>query len=372
MTSDNLLYTLPEQNSFEPNDNPSSWQGKLTTLQAKCSDKICNVFANKQRHLLWAVTGAGKTEMLFKGIAWGIQNNLRIAIASPRIDVCVELFPRIQAAFKNTEILLLHGRDDTPYAYRQLTICTTHQLLKFYHAFDILIIDEVDSFPFVQDGGLQFAAKNATKKISSTLYLTATPSDELLSDIRRKKLSVSYLPIRYHRHLLPIIQNHVILNLSKQFDKNILNSRIIKLISNKIISKQRFLLFMPRVADLTIMSDILSNHFDRHLWKTVYSEDVDRLKKVQSMRENEILFLITTTILERGVTFPGIDVIVFNADHDNFSTSALVQIAGRVGRNSDRPNGNVDFLINCKTRSILNAVKQIKYMNKLGSRIKDE
>ncbi|WP_252898313.1 helicase-related protein [Apilactobacillus ozensis] len=90
------------------------------------------------------------------------------------------------------------------------------------------------------------------------------------------------------------------------------------------------------------------------------------------MRENEILFLITTTILERGVTFPGIDVIVFNADHDNFSTSALVQIAGRVGRNSDRPNGNVDFLINCKTRSILNAVKQIKYMNKLGSRIKDE
>lgn len=32
-------------------------------------------------------------------------------------------------------------------AGEQLVICTTHQLMKYYQAFDLLIIDEVDSFP---------------------------------------------------------------------------------------------------------------------------------------------------------------------------------------------------------------------------------
>ncbi|MCL0312664.1 DEAD/DEAH box helicase family protein [Apilactobacillus sp. TMW 2.2459] len=368
IVSDEFLYSAREPNRFTECLSPLTWNGHLTELQAQCSSQICRIFANKENHLLWAVTGAGKTEMLFKGIAWGIKKKLRIAVASPRIDVCVELFPRIQSAFENIEILLLHGKNELPYAYHQVTICTTHQLLKFYHAFDILIIDEVDAFPFVQDAGLKFAAQNAVKESSSILYLTATPSDELLNDVRNNNLSVSYLPIRYHQHLLPLIKNHLILNLSQKLAKNKLNAKIIQLIKQKIAAEQRFLIFVPKIEYLDILNNILSKYFDNTLWASVYSSDTDRLSKVQLMREHKVLFLITTTILERGVTFPEIDVIVFNADHDNFSTSALVQIAGRVGRSANRPNGNVDFFINCKTKNILNAMKQIKYMNKLGSR----
>ncbi len=64
------------------------------------------------------------------------------------------------------------------------------------------------------------------------------------------------------------------------------------------------------------------------------------------MRNEELDFLITTTILERGVTFPGIDVIVLKADDEIFSAAALVQIAGRVGRNSDRPTAGSYFIVN--------------------------
>lgn len=42
-------------------------------------------------------------------------------------------------------------------------IATTHQLLKFYHAFDLLIVDEVDAFPYVDNSMLYYAVKNSVK-----------------------------------------------------------------------------------------------------------------------------------------------------------------------------------------------------------------
>lgn len=88
----------------------------------------------------------------------------RIALASPRVDVCLELFPRIQAVFPHEAIALLHGNSQESYRYTKLVICTTHQLLKFHQAFDLLIVDEVDSFPFVNNEHLYYGVRNARKK----------------------------------------------------------------------------------------------------------------------------------------------------------------------------------------------------------------
>ncbi len=87
------------------------------------------------------------------------------------------------------------------------------------------------------------------------------------------------------------------------------------------------------------------------------------------MRQKKVKFLITTTILERGVTFPGIDVIILGADDEVFSVSSLVQIAGRVGRKRDRPTGNVDFFIASYTKRVVDAQNQIKHMNYLGAKL---
>ena len=38
------------------------------------------------------MTGAGKTEMIYKIVAYVLENKNRVAIASPRVDVCRELF----------------------------------------------------------------------------------------------------------------------------------------------------------------------------------------------------------------------------------------------------------------------------------------
>ena len=50
---------------------------------------------------------------------------------------------------------------------------------------------------------LLYATKASNKKNGGCLYLTATPGDALLREIKSKRLVVNYLPLRYHGHLLP-------------------------------------------------------------------------------------------------------------------------------------------------------------------------
>ncbi len=50
-----------------------------------------------------------------------------------------------------------------PYSRSPLVIATTHQLLKFYQAFDLLIVDEVDAFPYVDNPVLYHAVEQAVK-----------------------------------------------------------------------------------------------------------------------------------------------------------------------------------------------------------------
>ena len=113
---------------------------------------------------MWAVTGAGKTEMLFAVLHQTYKKGGRIALASPRVDVCLELFPESKRFFL-TKQLLYHGNSQEAYRYTKLVICTTHQLLKFHQAFDLLIVDEVDSFPFVNNEHLYYGVRNARKEV---------------------------------------------------------------------------------------------------------------------------------------------------------------------------------------------------------------
>jgi competence protein ComFA len=98
--------------------------------------------------------------------------------------------------------------------------------------------------------------------------------------------------------------------------------------------------------------------------ESVHAEDPQRKEKVQAMRNKEIPILLTTTILERGVTFPNLDVAVLGAEDRIFSESALVQIAGRVGRSSDYPSGDITFFHYGKTEAMVKARRQILHMNK--------
>lgn len=363
------FYHVAEPNQFSAPYPQLIWQGKLSPLQSEVAETVTASMRQHEKRLIWAVTGAGKTEMMFKGLADRLQAGERIAWASPRVDVCLEIYPRLNKAFQNCKIALLYGHAKEAYCYRQLTVCTTHQLLRFYHAFDNLIIDEVDAFPFAANPWLFLAAHNAVKPNGGMIFLTATPGRELLNAVSKGRLAVSYLPLRYHGHLLPMPKVSLVINWRRQLQAGHLPIRVKQMLLHEIKAHQRFLLFVPHVKDLPIVKTALQNDLATSEFVTVHASDPLRQEKVQAMREQKYLFLVTTSILERGVTFPGIDVMILGADDEVFSASALIQMAGRAGRAKERPTGTVCFFVGAMSQRVREALRQIAYMNQKGARL---
>ena len=84
-------------------------------------------------------------------------------------------------------------------------------------------------------------------------------------------------------------------------------------------------------------------------------------------RRRELRVLVTTTILERGVTIPRSDVFVLDADAPLFDEASLEQMAGRAGRSKDDPHGRVYFCAPHATRAQRAAIRQIREMNALAA-----
>ena len=352
------------EQDFEKIENGGlSWKGKLTPLQEKISDSLVKNYLSKKNSLVHAVTGAGKTEMLFELIAKCISLGKRACIATPRIDVVNELYPRFCQAFEKIKIGKYHGREFNEPSFDQLTICTTHQLLKFYGAFDLLVIDEVDSFPYAGDEQLHFAAKMAVKKLGVRVYLTATPTEDLLEEVKAGKLEVLKLNRRFHGGLLPVPKEKLFLRPFLQKEK--IHPKLLKEIITVIKKGHPLLLFVPRVEQIPLYLKYLQKEKSLQNIKMdgVHAADKKRLKKVQNFRERKLQLLVTTTILERGVTFKHVWVIIVAADDEIYTSASLVQIAGRVGRAKDDKTGLVLYCYHKYTKNLQSAMKQIRKMN---------
>lgn len=342
-------------------DAPLQWKGSLSAGQQVASDQVVEAIVRDEELLVWAVCGAGKTELLFKGIEAAFSAGKRVCMATPRTDVVLELTPRLQSVFPSIQIASLYGGSEDRHQFSPITITTTHQLLRFYQAFDVMIVDEVDAFPYSLDPMLQFAVRNARKVDSSLIYLTATPSQKWQRECRKGKREFVTTPARFHRHALPVPEFVWCGNWEKVIKKGGLPAKLLKWIEQRLVAGTPMLVFVPTVEWITKLLPLLQTFDDRI--ESVHAGDPNRKEKVLKMRQGEILMLVTTTILERGVTFPGLEVAVLGAENRIFTESALVQIAGRVGRDIDSPTGNVTFFHNGKTEAMLKAREQIVALN---------
>ena len=358
--SDQALYYFPQENF--PKQDVLKWRGQLTPFQEKVSEGLIRAVEKKAPTLVHAVTGAGKTEMIYQVVAKVIDDGGAVCLASPRIDVCLELYKRLQNDFA-CDIALLHGESE-PYFRTPLVIATTHQLLKFYHAFDLLIVDEVDAFPYVDNTMLYYAVKNSVKEDGLRIFLTATSTDELDRKVRTGELKRLSLPRRFHGNPLIIPKPVWLSDFNRCLEKNQLSTKLKTYIEKQRRTGYPLLIFTSEIKKGEKLKEILKEQYPNESIGFVSSVTEDRLEQVQAFRDGELTILISTTILERGVTFPCVDVFVVEANHRLFTKSSLIQIGGRVGRSMDRPTGELLFFHDGLNASIKKAIKEIKQMNK--------
>ncbi|OLP66662.1 hypothetical protein BACPU_00210 [Bacillus pumilus] len=338
-----------------------TWQGELSNGQKRASKKLIESIKNNTDLLVWAVCGAGKTEVLFHGIEYALSRGMNVCIATPRTDVVLELEPRIRQVFKGLNIAVLYGGSPQRFQIAPLMIATTHQLIRYKNAFDVIIIDEVDAFPYSIDESLQFAVQKAIRKNGIKIYLSATPSKQMKSDVFRGQLEAVKIPLRFHQQPLPVPTFQWIGQWKKRLEKKQLPPTVVEWIEKHIKNRRRILLFVPSISIMKKTTNILR---ELHMnVEGVSADDKDRKQKVKQFREHGYDVLVTTTILERGVTIQNVQVGVLGAESTIFTESALVQIAGRAGRHPEYSQGDVLFFHFGLTRSMKQAKKHIVQMN---------
>lgn len=336
----------------EIKDAPISLTYRLSKEQKALSKELVTNYKNGINSLVKAVCGSGKTEIVLGSIKHAIKHGLKVGFTCPRRDVVIELYCRFKSIFKENKVTVLYG-GCTDTLDGDLICLTTHQLFRYNKYFDLLIMDEIDAFPYKGSDVLESFFHRALR--GNYIMLSATPSEEFVDTFKKNGGAVLELYTRYHRHPLPVPE-------IMTGNKMLLLSRLVSLTKEFIKRNKPVFIFTPTIEICESTFNLLRLIVKGGAY--VHSKHPYRSKVIEDFKQGKYMYLVTTAVLERGVTVKDLQVIIYQADHDIYDRYSLVQIAGRVGRKKEAPDGRVIYLAKQSNIEIQKSIEDIKKSNK--------
>lgn len=323
----------------------------LSEEQKAVSDRLTEAYRAHRDSLVHAVCGAGKTELVYATMGYALSEGHQVGFAIPRKDVVIELTARIKEAFPSRKVIAVY-QDHTDDLVGDIVVLTTHQLYRYEAYFDLLIIDEADAFPFKDQPVLHSFFHRSVR--GNFIVMSATLSEDMKEEIRKRGGICLSLMTRYHGHPL-IVPKPIVWPFFPEIYV------FLKLLAFR---KKRFpvLIFTPTIDECEALFRIVGALMRRGNF--VHSERAGRNEIIEGFKQGKYDYLITTSVLERGVTVKNLQVVVFHADSAIYDDKALIQISGRVGRKSDAWDGEAVFLCNRKNAFIRNSIRQIREANR--------
>ncbi len=334
-----------------PKKAPIHLEYDLSPEQKELSDKLVENYKKGIDSLVFAVCGSGKTEISLAVIQYAIRCGEKVAFALPRRDVCIELYNRLKQIFDKNTITSVYG-GHTSQKTADIVVLTTHQLYRYKKYFSLIILDEIDAFPFKGDPILKAMFTEALS--GHYVLMSATPPKETIEHFKKAGKDILRLDTRFHRHPLPVPKIKNGINMILFYNLLVLLKRYLK-------EEKQVFVFAPTIAECEKLFYIVSIFV--HGGNYVHSKRKNRELIIDCFRKKIYKFLVTTSVLERGVTVRNLQVIVYKSDSFVYDSGTLVQISGRVGRKADAPTGEVIYLANKTTKAMEESINSIRSSN---------
>ncbi len=335
----------------KPRESPLCLSYSLSEEQSKLANRAVENFRRGIDTLVYAVCGSGKTEISYPIIQYAMERGMTVGFALPRRDVVIELYARLKSAFPKNSIVAVYG-GHTGVLEGNCIILTTHQLFRYPKYFDLLVMDEIDAFPFKGNETLLAMFRRSLR--GHCLMMSATPSKAVVKEFKSPGHEMLTLHTRFHKQPIPVPIIKIVHNPAK------VAFLIAKLRDYRKENKQCFV-FVPTIGDSEILFSFI--RFLAPGGNYVSSQKPDRSKVIDDFKRGRYRYLITTAVLERGITVKNLQVIVYGADSPIYDAASLIQIAGRAGRKADAPKGDVFFVADKSNEAMERAAKEIRYCN---------
>jgi primosomal protein N' (replication factor Y) len=182
----------------------------LNEAQAAAVERIRNTLGTFASHLLYGVTGSGKTEVYLHVIGAALARSQQVLVLVPEIALTPQLIARFRGRF-DTPLAVLHsGLNDTERlaAWRDAREGTARIIIGTRSAIftpllhpGLIIIDEEHDASFKQQDGFRYSARDLAlvraQRLGIPIVLgSATPSLETLARARKQPETLSHLPNR--------------------------------------------------------------------------------------------------------------------------------------------------------------------------------
>ncbi|WP_407676643.1 primosomal protein N' [Peristeroidobacter soli] len=182
----------------------------LNEAQAAAVERIQKTLGTFASHLLYGVTGSGKTEVYLQVIESVLARGQQVLVLVPEIALTPQLIGRFRGRFDAPLAVLHSGLNDTERlaAWRDAREGTARIVIGTRSAIftpllhpGLIIIDEEHDASFKQQDGFRYSARDLALVRAQRLGIpvvlgSATPSLETLARARKQPETLSHLPYR--------------------------------------------------------------------------------------------------------------------------------------------------------------------------------
>jgi primosomal protein N' (replication factor Y) (superfamily II helicase) len=208
-------------------------------------------------HLLYGVTGSGKTEVYFNAIARVLERGQQVLVLVPEIALTPQLLARFRQRF-TTPLAVLHSgltdheRLDSWRAARtgeaRVIIGTRSAVFSPMHAAGLIIIDEEHDASYKQQDGFRYSARDVAimraRQLDIPIVLgSATPALETLARARSKSGSLLHLP---HRTAAATAPRLGLIDMRSQVAPQGLSNPVIQAIQRHLADARQVLIYLNR------------------------------------------------------------------------------------------------------------------------------
>ncbi len=194
------------------------FSGELTVSQRKVVDGILR---NAGEHLIFGVTGSGKTICYFEVAKRVLEEGGQVLIIVPEVSLTPQLFSRARSFFGSSELGLYHSylseRERSLTWFRALdgslrvVLGTRSSIFLPMRDLKLIVIDEEHDDSLTQDTGLRYDVRElswflARRRGVKVIYSSATPSFTTYYRAKRGEVFLHKLPKRFGVESLPQVE----------------------------------------------------------------------------------------------------------------------------------------------------------------------